>query len=80
MICWLLTAYMLVVFVHVIFSWVPQPPEPLIPVREVARRLVEPVVAPIRRVLPPVQLGTVGVDVSIIVLFFVLIILQSLFC
>jgi YggT family protein len=79
-ICWLLLAYMLVVFVHVIFSWVPAPPEELRGIQRGAARLVEPVVAPIRRALPPVRLGSLALDLSIIILFFALIILQALFC
>lgn len=79
-ICWLLLAYMLVVFVHVIFSWVPAPPEELRGVQRAAGRAVEPIVAPLRRALPPIRLGNVALDVSIIILFFGLIVLRAIFC
>ncbi len=79
MISTLLGLYWWVLLLHVIFSWVPRPPEPLMPFVIGVRKLVEPVAAPIRRVLPPLQIGGVGLDLSILVLFFGLIILQGVF-
>ena len=78
--CWLLQAYLLVLFAHVIRSWVPRPPEPLQPVVRVVRALTEPVLAPLRRVVPPVQLGGAALDLSILIVFFALILLQSAIC
>lgn len=78
--CWLLGAYLLVLFAHVILSWVPRPPEPLRPVVVGVRALTEPVLAPLRRVLPPVQLGGAALDLSILVVFFLLILLRSAVC
>ncbi|GGI04343.1 YggT family protein [Egicoccus halophilus] len=69
MITLLLQIYLYVLLAHVIFSWVPRPPEPLMPFVLGVRRLVEPVVAPLRRVIPPVRLGGIALDLSIIVLF-----------
>ncbi|MDX1509939.1 MAG: YggT family protein [Nitriliruptorales bacterium] len=79
-VCWLLFAYMLVLLTHVIFSWVPAPPEELRRLQTAVGRLVEPVAGPLRRALPPVRLGNVALDLSIIVLFFGLIILRALIC
>lgn len=79
MISTLLGLYWWVLLLHVIFSWVPRPPEPLMPFVLGVRRLVEPVAAPIRRVLPPLQIGGVGLDLSILVLFFGVVILQGIF-
>jgi len=66
----LLDAYRIVLFAHVIFSWVPRLPEPLVPFQLGVRRLVEPLLAPLRRVIPPLRLGGVALDLSILVLFF----------
>lgn len=66
----LLEVYFFVLLAHVIFSWVPRPPEPLMPFVLGVRRLVDPVVAPLRRVIPPLRLGGVALDLSILVLFF----------
>lgn len=78
-ICWLLTAYLAVLIAHVVFSWVPRPPEPILPVVRGVRALVEPLAGPLRRVIPPVRLGGMGLDLSILVLFFGIIILQYAF-
>ncbi len=78
--CFGLTLAQIVLLLHVIFSWVPRPPEPLMPFVVGVRRLVEPVAAPIRKALPPLRLGGIGLDLSILVLFFGIIILQRIVC
>ena len=78
--CWLLGAYLLVLIAHVIFSWVPRPPEPLQPVVAGVRALTEPLLSPMRRVIPPVRLGGAALDVSILIVFFGLSLLQGVIC
>jgi YggT family protein len=73
----LLTIFLFVLFLHVIFSWVPRPPEPIVPFVLGVRRVVEPLAAPLRRVIPPLRLGGVALDLSIIVLFIAVRILMS---
>lgn len=77
-VCWLLSAAYIILVAHVILSWVPRPAAPFVPVVRFVHALVEPVLAPIRRVLPPVALGNVGLDLSVLVVFFALVILQRL--
>lgn len=79
-ICWLLFAYSLVLIAHVIFSWVPRPPDPLRPVVVGVRALTEPLLAPLRRVIPPVRLGGAALDLSILIVFFILILLRGTIC
>lgn len=79
MISTLLGLYFYVLLAHVIFSWVPRPPEPIMPFVIGVRKLVEPVAAPIRRVLPPLRIGGIALDLSILVLFFGIRILQGVF-
>jgi YggT family protein len=81
-ICLLLNIYWFILLAHVIFSWVPRPPEPLLPFVRGVRRLVEPAAAPLRRVIPGVPLGGSGVrlDLSILVLFFGVLLLQGVIC
>lgn len=79
-VCWLLTLYWLVLLAHVVFSWVPRPPEPILPVVRGVRALVEPVAAPLRRAIPPLQLGGMGLDLSILILFFAVILLRGALC
>ena len=40
--------------------------------------LTEPILAPVRRVLPPLRLGGVGIDLSFIVVFLAIVIIRSL--
>ncbi len=66
----LLDLYWVVLLAHVIFSWIPRTPEPLVPLQLGVRRLVDPVLAPLRKVIPPLRIGGVALDLSILVLFF----------
>lgn len=65
-----LVVYLGVLFAYVILSWVPRPPEPLVPIRAGLGAMVEPVVRPLRRIIPPLRLGGVAVDLSILIVFF----------
>jgi YggT family protein len=78
--CFVLLIAQFVLILHVVFSWVPRPPEPLMPFVLGIRRLVEPLAAPIRKVLPQPQLGAVRLDLSIIVLFLGLFLLRAIVC
>ena len=41
---------------------------------------INPILMPIRRMLPPVRAGSMGLDLSPMVLFFIIIILQRVIC
>ena len=64
-----LELYTYVLVMYVIFSWVPRPPDALRPFVIGVARLVEPLAAPLRRSIPPLRIGMVALDLSIIVLF-----------
>ena len=53
---------------------------PIRRVYDALSRVIDPVLTPIRRVLPPVRAGGMGLDLSPLVLFLILIILQNLIC
>jgi YggT family protein len=63
-----LTAYWYVLLLYIILSWVPRPPEGLRPLVVGVSRLVEPLALPLRRVIPPLRLGAVALDLSVLVL------------
>jgi YggT family protein len=46
--------------------------------RRVTYAVTEPVLAPVRRVLPPVRFGSVGIDLAFIVVFFAAVILRQI--
>ena len=75
----LLGAYRLVLIAYVIIAWVPRMPEPLQPVARGIRKIVDPVLAPLRRVMPPLRIGGAALDLSILVLFFAVSILEAVF-
>jgi YggT family protein len=63
-----LQLYWYVLVLYVIFSWVPRPPDALRPFVLGVGRLVEPLAAPLRRTIPPLRLGMVALDLSILIL------------
>lgn len=69
--------YTLVLLAYVIFSWVPRPPEPLVPIRLGSAAMVDPVLRPLRGIIPPLRLGGIALDLSIIVVFIGVRILQG---
>ena len=79
-VCWLFNIAQLILLARVILSWVPRPPEPIQPLARGVHVITEPVLAPLRRVLPAVPVGGVSLDLSVLVAFFLLIILQQAVC
>jgi YggT family protein len=60
-----------VLFPYALLSWFPRSPGSFFAsVNHVLYRLAEPVLAPVRRLLPPVRAGGIGIDLSFIVVFF----------
>ena len=74
--CLLLELYVVVLIVRIVFSWVPSPPAPLLPVARAAGALTDPLLVPLRRMIPAAG----PIDFSPLVLFFAIFILQGLFC
>jgi YggT family protein len=69
LVVFLLQAFLVVVLVRIVFSWIS--PYPTNAVSRLAFQLTEPVLAPIRRRLPPMS----GIDLSPLVVWLVAIIL-----
>jgi YggT family protein len=77
--CILLTAYYVILFVRIIWSWLP------VPTRGIARSifdliydLTEPVLRLVRGLIPPLRTGAMGIDLSPIIVFILLMVLGSL--
>jgi YggT family protein len=59
-----------VLFPRALLSWFPASPgSTLASVNAVLYRLTEPVLGPVRRLLPPVRAGGMGIDLSFIIVF-----------
>lgn len=75
--CALVTAYLIVLFARVIMSWFPiRPGSGAASIYFLLRDITEPVLAPLRRVIPPAGMF----DLSVLVLSFGLVILRSIVC
>ncbi len=80
-VCLLIQLYVLVIFVRLIMSWFPPTPgTTYAQIFEGFVRVTEPVLAPVRAMLPPVRTGAMSLDLSPIVVFLVAILLQRVIC
>jgi YggT family protein len=63
-----LQIYIIIIFVRVILSWFPiTPGTTMASVARVLYSLTEPVLGPVRRLLPPMRMGGMGLDLSPII-------------
>jgi YggT family protein len=77
LICALILVYMIVLAVRAIMSWFPvRPGTPWSTLYSIVYDATEPVLAPLRRVIPPAGV----IDLSFLVLFFGLVILRGVLC
>jgi len=69
-VCGLLTIYLIVLFVRILSSWFPPPrSEPLATVMSVLFALTDPVLRPLRNIMPPMRMGMMALDLSPIIVF-----------
>ena len=77
LLCRLIQIYLLILLARAVTSWFPvRPGTPFASVTRVLGDLTEPVLAPIRRVIPPAGMF----DLSFMVLFFGLVLVQGAIC
>jgi YggT family protein len=81
--CVVLTIYTIVLFVRVIVSWAflfgfrPPLSGPVRTVLDLLEDVTEPVLRPLRALIPPIRAGGMGLDLSIIVAFVILAVLRT---
>jgi YggT family protein len=74
-----LSLYLLVLFAYSIMSWFRLSYDsPWLKVQRVLSALCDPVLSRVRRVLPTANVGGVGIDLSVIVVFIAIIVLLGL--
>lgn len=74
----LIDIYLLLVIGRILLSWFPISPEsPMSSVFSFLYRITEPVLGPIRRLLPPIGMGGMALDLSPIIVIFGLEILKN---
>ncbi|HEU0170987.1 MAG TPA: YggT family protein [Acidimicrobiales bacterium] len=80
-VCLIIQLYLLVIFVRIIMSWFPPTPgTTYAQIFEVFDRVTDPVLAPVRAMLPPVRMGAMGLDLSPIVVFLIGTLLLRVIC
>jgi YggT family protein len=61
--------YLYVLIARIVLSWFPMRPDsPVMPVVKVLGAVTDPVLKPLRKVLPPLNVGGMGIDLSPILL------------
>ncbi|WP_409464150.1 YggT family protein [Amycolatopsis sp. GA6-003] len=78
---YVLTVFVVVLVVRMVLDWTrlaATGPAWLGQVRRISHRATEPVLAPVRRVLPPIRAGGVGFDVAFTVVFVAALVVRSL--
>jgi YggT family protein len=76
LLCAFVTVYLVVLFARAIFSWFPAPGGGLATLNRLLVDLTEPLLAPLRRIIPPAGMF----DVSFIVAFLLLTVLRTAIC
>lgn len=80
-VCTLLTVYLVMIFARLIMSWFPLDPDGAM--ATVAGGLIlatDPVLQPLRRVIPPLRVGGVALDLSPLVVLIGIQIIQAIIC
>lgn len=78
---YLLTAFVLVMLARMILDWIAVAgnlPEWALKIRTFAHKWTEPVLAPVRRVLPPVRAGGLAIDLAFTIVFILALVLRSI--
>jgi YggT family protein len=80
-ICGLIQLYVMLLILRVVLSWFPISRNgALETVAGFLYMLTDPVLGPLRRLLPPVRMGAMALDLSPIVAFFGLSVLRGVLC
>jgi len=78
--CVVLRAYYFVLLARVILSWFPRVPEGVRPIAELVYTLTDPIVRFARPLIPPLRIGMVSLDLSILLVFIALQLLLQAVC
>ncbi|HET9612185.1 MAG TPA: YggT family protein [Acidimicrobiales bacterium] len=71
-VCLIINLYLLVIFARIIMSWfLPTPGTTYAQIFDAFVRVTEPVLAPVRGMIPPMRMGAASLDLSPIVVFLV---------
>ena len=78
LLCPLLTVYLIALFARIILSWFPlEPGTPMASIYRFLFTVTEPVLGPVRRIIPPVGGGGFRMDLSPIIVLIAVQLIQS---
>ena len=81
LLCRAAEAYLIVMFARIVMSWFPiSPNSAMASVYSFLYAITEPVLAPIRRVIPPTGMGGMGLDWSPMIVTFGLFFIERAVC
>jgi YggT family protein len=81
LVCIAIQIYLLVIIARILMSWFPPTPgTTYAQIYDVFDRLTEPVLGPIRAILPPFRMGMMALDLSPIVVILLGTLLQRFLC
>lgn len=81
LICLLLFVYLWVIIVRIILEWIQVPSDhPVGRLREVLAMITDPVLRPVRNLVPPVSIGSAGLDLSPLIVIVAIQIIRSALC
>jgi YggT family protein len=80
LLCVVLQIYYIILIIRIVLSWVPSVPEPIRPLARAVRAVTDPLLIPLRGLLPSIRMGAMALDVSPILLFLAIVILQRVVC
>lgn len=79
--CLLLQVATLVLFARIVLEWIPVSADhPVARLRSTLRLITEPVLAPVRRLIPPVRAGGMALDLSPLIVILLLSIIAGRVC
>jgi YggT family protein len=80
LLCLVLNVYYIILIIRIVLSWVPSVPEPVRPLARGVRAVTDPLLTPLRGLIPGIRMGSMALDVSPILLFLAIVILQRVVC
>ncbi len=76
---WIIEAYVIVLVATALLSWFPSDPGTVTySIKHALASITEPVVGPVRRAIPPINAGGMGIDIAFLIVLIGLEILASL--
>lgn len=84
LIAWVLNIFLMLLLIRLVFDWIQmfardwRPRGPLLVVAEAVYSVTDPPLRAVRKVIPPLRLGGVALDLSFMVVIFLVYLLRSL--